>query len=134
MNLMKIVLLISFYLAQISIIKKYLKKRQIEKYFLTVLFISNHFCDHRRCYFVFSVMCVCIYINIYTYMCMFVYIYIYIYIYIYYITLLLLYVLFRVFFQLFNNAECWMNVSFYFTFLIYSFCLSFELYDRFVFL
>ena len=87
-----ILLLILFYLAQISIIK-----RQIEKFFLTVLLISkllkdmmNHFYDHRQQVSCFCVMCVCICIYIYIYICifyvcMYIYMYIILYIYIYYI-------------------------------------------------
>ena len=87
-DLAMILLLILFYLAQISIIK-----RQIEKFFLTVLLISkllkdmmNHFYDHRQQVSCFCVMCVCICIYIYIYICIFyvcMYIYMYIILYIY---------------------------------------------------
>ena len=117
----KILLLILFYLAQISIIK-----RQMERYFLTVILISkllkdlmNHFYDHKQQVSYFCVMCVCIYICIYIYIyvcmcvcvyvyvyiyiciyvCVYVYVYIYIYIYIY-IILLLLYLCFIYVFSL----------------------------------
>ena len=86
MNLMKILLSILFYLAQISIIK-----REIEKIFLTALLISkllkylmNLFYDLDNRFLVFvlcACVCVSICIHIHMYFCIYIYIYIHLYIY-----------------------------------------------------